>query len=167
MSGSSVEHRGSQLGVLADRWRAAWMDPTPAAFGACCAVAVHYEDPLQAEPVDGLDGLAAAAARVRKALPDMRLEPVAEPVVEGGFGCIPWRVVGTHRGAVGSVPASGRFLALHGVHYVELADGLIVRTRGFFDLYDAAIQLGLLPARGSFGEAAILMLRGFGIRPRG
>ena len=36
--------------------------------------------------------------------------------------------------------------------------------RGFFDLYDVATQLGVLPARGTLGEKALLMLRGFGLR---
>ena len=38
------------------------------------------------------------------------------------------------------------------------------RARGFFDLYDAATQLGLLPARGGIGESVLLLLRGFGLR---
>jgi hypothetical protein len=37
-------------------------------------------------------------------------------------------------------------------------------VRGFFDLYDAAVQLGVLPSRGSLGERALLVLRGFGLR---
>ena len=64
------------------------------------------------------------------------------------------------------MPGTGRFLVLHGVHYVELADGRVKRARGFFDLYDAAVQLGLLPARGSLAETAVLLVRGFGLRPR-
>src|SRR5204862_14570 len=43
-------------------------------------------------------------------------------------------------------------------------DGRIRRARGFFDLYGAAMQLGLLPAHGSLGERALLVLRGFGLR---
>ena len=62
------------------------------------------------------------------------------------------------------LPATDRFVVVHGLHYVELADGLVRRARGFFDLYDAATQLGLLPARGGLGEAALLLLRGFGVR---
>ena len=38
------------------------------------------------------------------------------------------------------------------------------RARGFYDLYDAAAQLGILPARGGVGESVLLLLRGFGIR---
>ncbi|GAC1317023.1 MAG: hypothetical protein NVSMB25_03890 [Thermoleophilaceae bacterium] len=166
MNGSSVDLPVPVLAELAERWRRAFIDATPQAFGACCAVAVRYEDPLAQEPIEGLDAVARHAERLRAALPDMRLEQVGAPVGEGGFGALPWRVLGTHKGEVGGVPASGRFLVLHGVHYVELRDGLIRRARGFFDLYEAAVQLGLLPTHGSLGESAILMLRGFGLRPR-
>jgi hypothetical protein len=76
-------------------------------------------------------------------------------------------VLGTHRGDLGTMlPATERFVTLHGVHYVELSDGAVRRARGFFDLYDAAIQLGLLPERGGLGETALLLLRGFGLRRR-
>jgi hypothetical protein len=57
-------------------------------------------------------------------------------------------------------------MILHGIHYLELEGGRVRRARGFFDLYDAAIQLGLLPQRGSLTESALLLLRGFGLRPR-
>jgi hypothetical protein len=81
--------------------------------------------------------------------------------------CIPWRATGTHRGDLGAMlPATDRFVALHGLHYMELSDGAVRRARGFFDLYDAGTQLGLLPARGGLGESALLLLRGFGLRRR-
>ena len=38
--------------------------------------------------------------------------------------------------------------------------------RAFFDAYEAAIQLGVLPARGTRSEKALLLLRGFGLRAR-
>jgi steroid delta-isomerase-like uncharacterized protein len=149
---------------LAERWRSAWVEATPEAFGECCSVEVFYEDPLAIEPREGLGDLAEHAQRLRTALPDMRIEGVGEAVVDERNGCLPWRVVGTHRGEVGDVPASGRFLTVSGVHYVTLLDGRIRRARGFFDLYDTAVQLGMLPRRGSLGETAIMLLRGFGLR---
>ena len=149
---------------LADRWREAWIDATPEAFGECCSVEVFYEDPLAIDPREGLGELAEHAKRLRIALPDMRVEAVGEAVVDERNGCLPWRLVGTHRGEVGDVPASGRFVTLAGVHYVSIVDGRIRRARGFFDLYDAAVQLGMLPKRGSLGESAIMLLRGFGLR---
>ena len=36
--------------------------------------------------------------------------------------------------------------------------------RAFFDVYGAAMSLGVLPKPGTAGERALLMLRGFGIR---
>jgi hypothetical protein len=47
---------------------------------------------------------------------------------------------------------------------VELTDYGIRRARGFYDLYEAATQLGLLPRRGGLGESVLLLLRGFGLR---
>ncbi|MEA2404303.1 MAG: hypothetical protein QOE08_950 [Thermoleophilaceae bacterium] len=163
MTGAGLD-RASALSRLGELWREAWADPSVDSFSRCCAASVNYEDPLSGEPLEGLDALARHAQRVRAALPDMRLEPVAESIVEGGYGCLPWRLAGTHRGDMGNVPATGRFLVLHGVHYVELADGRVKRARGFFDLYDVATQLGLLPSRGSLSEQALMMLRGFGLR---
>jgi steroid delta-isomerase-like uncharacterized protein len=154
-------------GELADRWRAAWVAATPEAFGDCCHVDVLYEDPLAPEPLEGLAALAGHARRAHAAFPDMRIEPSGPAVVEGDHACLPWRFVGTNKGDMGVLPASDRFLALHGMHYVELRDGDVHRARGFFDLYDVAVQLALLPKRGSLGETALMALRGFGLlRPR-
>jgi len=152
---------------LAEGWRAAWLAATPEAFGGCCHVDVLYEDPLEPEPLEGLAALAAHAERLRTALPDLRIEDAGAAVIAGDHACLPWRLVGTHKGEVGTLPASGRFLTLHGVHYLELRDGDVRRARGFFDLYEVAVQLGLLPKRGSLGESALMVLRGFGLlRPR-
>jgi steroid delta-isomerase-like uncharacterized protein len=154
-------------GDLAARWRAAWLAGPPEAFGDCCCVDVLYEDPIASEPGEGLASLAGHAARVRSAFPDMRIEDAGTAIVSGDRACVPWRFLGTHRGDVGVLPASDRFLTLHGVHYLELRDGDVRRARGFFDLYDIAVQLALLPKRGSLGESALMLLRGFGLlRPR-
>ena len=154
----------SSLEALAGLWREAWTSAEREAFAACCAARVRYEDPVADEPLEGLDALAEHAARYRGAFPDLRIEPSGQPVMEGRFGCVPWRLAGTHNGAFAGIPASGRFVVLQGIHYLELADGRVRRARGFFDLYDAAVQLGLLPARGSLAEAALMLVRGFGLR---
>jgi steroid delta-isomerase-like uncharacterized protein len=152
---------------LAERWRSAWLAATPEAFGVCCCVDVLYEDPVEPEPLEGLAALADHAKRLRTAFPDMRIEAGGPEVVSGTHACLPWRFVGTNSGDVGMLPASDRFLTVHGVHFLELRDGDVRRARGFFDLYDVAVQLALLPKRGSLGETALMALRGFGIlRPR-
>jgi hypothetical protein len=153
------------LDALAERWRGAWSGD--GGFARCCTPDVSYEDPVAIEPLRGPDELDAHARSLLGAFPDLRVEATASPLDRDGNACIPWRLVGTHRGNIGTmVPPTGRFVTLHGLHYVQLSDGLIRRARGFFDLYDAAVQLGLLPARGGLGEAALLLVRGFGLKRR-
>ena len=153
---------------LGARWMAGWEGKGE--LTGCCTPDIAYEDPLSSEPLEGLAALEAHAERVRRALPDLRLERSAAPLAGGpgeGFACLPWRLVGTHRGAVGELPPTGRFVVVHGVHYVELSGGLVRRARGFFDLHGVAAQLGLVPGRGSLAESTLLMLRGFGLRRLG
>jgi hypothetical protein len=158
-----AELEQAEVDALAAAWTAAFTEG--AGFAPCCTAAVSYEDPLAVEPLVGLDALERHASALRAAFPDARAEHSAAALRRGRNACIPWRLVGTQRGDLGqALPASDRSLALHGLHYVELVDGRINRARGFFDLYDGAVQLGLLPARGGLGEAALFLLRGFGLR---
>jgi steroid delta-isomerase-like uncharacterized protein len=152
----------SAIDRLAADWTAAWT--TDAGFAACASAELTYEDPLAAQPLAGLAEVEAHAARLRDAFPDVRLEPTAPPLARGDHACIPWKLAGTNRGPLGMLPATDRFVTLHGLHYLELTDGRVRRARGFLDLYDAATQLGLLPARGGWGEQALMLLRGFGVR---
>ena len=160
----SAELERGALDALAARWRAAWEG---SGFEPCCTPDVSYEDPVAADPLRGVEALDGHAMALRAAFPDLRVEATAPPLDRGEHVCVPWRALGTHRGDFGTLlPATERFVALHGLHYLELSDGVVRRARGFFDLYDAGTQLGLLPARGGFGESALLMLRGFGLRRR-
>lgn len=164
---STGEIEATALETLAADWRGAFAGPA-GGFARCCTPDIQYEDPLAVEPLRGLDALERHARSLRRALPDLRLESSAVAVGGGGaFACVPWRGAGHHRGHVGGLPPTGRFVIAHGLHYLELSDGLVRRARGFFDLYDAGIQLGMLPTRGSLGETALMVLRGYGLRPRG
>ena len=160
----AAELARSELDVLSERWRRAWAGQ--ADFGDCCTPDVGYEDPVAVEPLTGLEPLERHAAALRSAVPDLKVEASAASLARGSHACLPWRLAGTHRGDTTVLPATDRFVVVHGLHYVELADGRVRRARGFFDLYEVATQLGLLPARGGLGEAALLLLRGFGVRRR-
>jgi SnoaL-like polyketide cyclase len=160
----STELERGAVDELAVRWRAAWQG---AGFEGCCTPDVSYEDPVAVDPLRHVDELDRHAATLRGAFPDLRVEATAPPLARGEHVCVPWRAVGTHKGDIGTIlPATDRFVSLHGLHYLELVDGQVRRARGFFDLYDAGTQLGLLPARGGMGETVLLMLRGFGLRRR-
>lgn len=149
---------------LIDGWERAWSDKDPDAFGPLCAPEVHYEDPLTAEPLEGVEGLMGHALKLWDGFPDARLQRTGERLSNGRYVAAPCKLLGTHRAPIGGLPATNRFVVVHCVFYCELQRSLFLRVRGFFDLYDAATQLGVLPARGTLGEKALLMLRGFGLR---
>ncbi len=160
----STELERGAVDALAERWRAAWEG---GGFEPCCTPDVTYEDPVAVDLLRGVEALDDHAAGLRESFPDLRVEAPSPPLARGTHACVPWRALGTHRGDIGQMlPATDRFVTIHGLHYLELTDGSVRRARGFFDLYDAATQLGLLPSRGGVGEAALLMLRGFGLRKR-
>lgn len=152
---------------LMDGWEAAWSGRDPGAFGPLCAPGVHYEDPLTAEPLQGAEAIGAHAQRLWTAFPDVRMERTG-PRLHGGEGHLaaPVKVLGTHRGEVDDLAPTRRFVVVQMVWFcqVDQRTGRLWRVRAFFDLYDAAVQAGVLPGRGSLGERALFMMRGFGLR---
>lgn len=149
---------------LINGWEAAWTDKDSGAFAALCTADVHYEDPLTPEPLEGAAELGRHAARMWAAFPDARMQRTGERLSDGRFLAAPCKLLATHRAPLEGLPATNRFVVIHCVFYCELRDERLLRVRAFFDLYDAAVQLGVLPARGTLGEKALLVLRGFGLR---
>jgi steroid delta-isomerase-like uncharacterized protein len=149
---------------LIDAWEAAWSGKEPGAFVELCTAGVHYEDPLTGEPLEGVEELGRHAERLWAAFPDARLERTGIRLTDGRFLAAPSKLLGTHKAPLEGLPATNRFVVVHCVFYCELEHDLLHRVRTFFDLYDAATQLGVLPARGTMGEKALLVLRGFGLR---
>lgn len=159
---SALHPERPEADVLAGSWIAAFNGE--GTFAACCSAQVQYEDPLSGRPLLGTVELEAHAARLFQAFPDAHVRSTAPALMRDGHACVPWQLEGTNTGDVSVLPATDRRLSLHGLHYLELRDGRVLRARGFFDLYDGAVQLGVLPARGGLGEAAMMLLRGFGLR---
>jgi steroid delta-isomerase-like uncharacterized protein len=156
----------TNVDAIVDCFQDAWTGRNRSAFTQACTVDVHYEDPLCDHPLEGLDAIADHAARLWRAFPDARLERTGTRLHDGRYVAAPVRLTGTHRGDLPRLTATRKAIALHAVFFCEL-DGSrerLWRVRAFFDAYDAAVQLGLLPRRGGVGERALLMLRGFGIK---
>jgi steroid delta-isomerase-like uncharacterized protein len=149
---------------LIDGWEAAWSGKDEAAFEEVCDRKIHYEDPLTPEPLEGLDLLQGHASRLWASFPDARVEQTGERLANEPFVAAPCKILGTHRAALNGLPATNRFVVVHAIFYCEISRERLLRVRGFFDLYDVATQLGILPARGTLGEKALLVLRGFGLR---
>ncbi len=164
---------------LIDAWQAAWAAPVGRAtadaqparvterFAALATVDLQYEDPLTPRPLLGAHALAEHAATLWQAFPDLRLERSGRRLSDGRYLAAPCRLVGSHRGPLIGLPPTGRALSLQVIFYCELQRDRLRRVRAFFDAYGAAVQLGLLPARGTLGERALLLLRGFGLRAIG
>ena len=149
---------------LFDGWEHAWSGRDRAAFEPLCHEDVHYEDPLTPEPLEGAAAIAAHAERLWNAFPDARLQQTGDRLVTGPYVAAPCKLLATHRREVAGLAPTNRFMIVHGVLYCELRDARLLRVRAFFDLYGAAVQLGVLPRPGTLGEKALLMLRGFGLR---
>jgi len=154
---------------LMDGWERAWSGRDPRAFAPLVAEDFHYEDPLTPEPLESAAAVAAHAARLWKAFPDARLQRTGERLTggEGRFLAAPAKLLANHSEPLEGLAATGRFVIVHAVFYCELSEGRLQRVRAFFDVYDAALQLGILPRPGTLSEKALLALRGFGLRAGG
>ena len=153
---------------LVARFEAAWSAADFAQeLAATCASDLHYEDPLTfGGPLHGPAALAEHAGRLRMAAPDARLQSSGPRLTDGRFVAAPVRLLGTHTGEIETFPPTGRELTVQAVLYCELDESRtrLWRVRAFFDLYDAATQLGVLPKPGTLGQKAMLLMRGFGFR---
>ena len=110
----------AQVDELIDRWQSAWSGHDADAFAELCAANVHYEDPLTHEPLEGAVALGRHAGRLWAAMPDARIERTGARLTDGTFVAAPCRLLGTHRAKLGPLPATGRFVVVHGVFYGEL-----------------------------------------------
>jgi predicted ester cyclase len=150
--------------AIFDGWERAWSGRDPRGFESVCHPDVHYEDPLTPEPLAGPDAIARHARQLWRAFPDGRVNATGDRLSDGVHACSPCKLLGTHQGRLGKISPTGRFVVVHAVVYAELRDERLLRVRAFFDVYGAAVELGLLPRAGTPGERALLLLRGFGLR---
>jgi predicted ester cyclase len=149
---------------ILDDWERAWSGRDPSGFESVCHPELHYEDPLTPEPLAGPAALARHAQTLWRAFPDARVNATGERLGDGVHVCAPCKLLGTHSGRLGRLSPTGRFIVVHAVVYAELREERLLRVRAFFDVYGAAVELGLLPRAGTAGERALLLLRGFGLR---
>ena len=158
--------RSVTVDELIDGWEAAWSGKDPDAFAEVCAPRIHYEDPLTGEPLEGARRARPprrAAVGRRSPTPGWSAPASASPT--SSFVAAPCKLLAHPPGAARrACRRRNRFIVVHCIFYCELRHERLLRVRAFFDLYDAATQLGVLPARGTLGEKALLMLRGFGLR---
>lgn len=166
MSEQTDTEMGTHADDLLDQLQAAWMSRRRGSFRDMCAPDMHWEDPFCDEPLRGPEELAEHAARLWETFPDAKVETAGARLIGGRFVAAPVKISGTHLGEIEGVTASGRYVVVHAVLYCELdpPGERLWRVRAFLDGYEAAVQIGLLPKRGSLGERALMVARGFGLR---
>ena len=139
-------HGRGRVDELFDAWEDAWSDKDQDAFRKICSPQLHYEDPLTGEPLEGIPALdhpcrAAVGRLPRRAASSSS----ARAWPTGRMAAAPCKLLATHREPLGGLPATNQFIVVPVVFYCELDRGRLLRVRAFFDLYDAAVQLGVLP----------------------
>jgi hypothetical protein len=92
----------------------------------------------------------------------VRLNATGPRLTDGTHAAAPAKLLGTHRAPLEGL--AQRFVVVHVVFFCELRADRLYRVRAFLDAYDAGVQLGVLPRRGTLSGRALLLLRGFGLR---
>lgn len=146
-------------------------DRTPAQVAASAIASFATRDPdlvsANAHP-DGVDDVVAIGefrgrdairefyGEMFRAFPDFEIH--AERIIADDAGAaVRWVATGTFCGEpFQGIEPTGRRIELRGVDYMEISDGLIRRNTIFYDGASFAREIGMLPARDSAGERALL-----------
>jgi steroid delta-isomerase-like uncharacterized protein len=97
-----------------------------------------------AEPQIGREGVQRMFEAYFHAFPDLNLSP-EDTIVDGNRVALFWIARGTHRGAIMSIPATGRAIAVRGVNRLVLKDDKISETTTIWDVAGMLRALSLLP----------------------
>jgi len=101
-------------------------------------------DPGLPFDVRGPEGVAQLHDALLPAFPDMKL-PLQDFVAEGEKVLVRLRVQGTHTGAFGDLPASGRKIDIGVLDLFQIRDGVLIEHWALLDNLGMLKQLGALP----------------------
>jgi len=146
---------------------AAWNARDPDRIAAFFATDAVYDDRGAGEVARGRGQIREHAARIHRGFPDLSFELVRAAHGDR-FTAGEWRSRMTHRGEFSGLPPTGRTLESSGVDVATLDDrGQIVHLVSYYDGAALMRSLGLLPARGSRTEGALVRLVSLLRRGRG
>ncbi len=143
---------------LMQDYLSAWNARDAERIGSFFAPDATYDDRGAGSVAKGPAEIAAHAARVHRAFPDLHFELVRAAHGED-FTAGEWRSRMTHLGEFDGLKATGKKVESGGVDVATLDDeSRIVHLVSYYDGAEIMRALGLLPARGSRAERAAVRL---------
>jgi steroid delta-isomerase-like uncharacterized protein len=134
----------------------AWNDRDANAIASFFTDDAVYADHGAGATAHGHDGIRKHAARVHTGFPDLRFELVRAAHGDD-FTAGEWRSVMTHLGDFEGLRPTGRVVESSGVDVATVdGEGRIVRLDSYYDGAEIMRALGVLPARGSRVERALV-----------
>jgi steroid delta-isomerase-like uncharacterized protein len=148
---------------VAYRWMAAWNSHDADALVDLVTDDIAYDDPAWPETLHGPDGVRTFTAFCWQGMPDMAFtEPMGIFFAQEGPRMIaPWHMTATVTGPIdppGYAPTGDR-VELDGIDVFELRGGKVCRYWAHYDATQIALQMGILPDRGSRGERMAVRLQ--------
>jgi steroid delta-isomerase-like uncharacterized protein len=139
-----------------DDYLAAWNARDADRVAAFFASDATYDDRGAGAVAHGRDAIRAHVERVHSAFPDLEFELVRAAHGDD-FTAGEWRSRMTHSGSFDGLAATGRVVRAAGVDVATLDDaGLIVHLDSYYDGAQIMRDLGVLPARRSRAERALV-----------
>jgi steroid delta-isomerase-like uncharacterized protein len=106
---------------------------------------VRYEDVPSASAFIGHDGIKQMCEAAHQWSSDLEIHVLTRQT-SGSLYALETEASGTHTGAMGALPATGRSFVLRGVSIGEVSsDGLVREQRDYWDLGGFLMQIGVLP----------------------
>ena len=134
----------------------AWNDRDAERIASFFADGAVYEDHGAGVTALGREGIRDHAARVHAGFPDLRFELIRAAHGED-FTAGEWRSAMTHLGGFVGLRPTGWVVKSSGVDVATLDEaGRIIRLDSYYDGAEIMRALGLLPARGSRVERALV-----------
>lgn len=119
-----------------------WNAHDAAAIVAAFAPGGTYADPATPGPLTGA-AIGEYAARLWQAFPDVAFELRSQISSAEGLVAAEWVMTGTHRGALGELPPTGRRVTLTGADFIRIDDRGIRSVQGYFDMLKMMQELGV------------------------
>jgi len=144
------------------RWLDAWNSQSAEKILALMADDIVYDDSAWPKTMNGHSDVREFLDHTWRGFPDLRFEPVGEPLVdpEAPRAAFYWHGFATHAGPLDppGLEPTGTKVHFEGADFHEYRDGKLARLRIVFDMASAMRQLGVLPERGSRMERLVTRL---------